>query len=160
MKKISLAILTVFLTTIMSGQEFKISIAPTINNALYFQSVDGGHGHISRPGLSTSVGYYMLQDKKISFCLGLSYQFSQVKVDPFIDPLNDPLPFTESLNILSFNIGAIYNLKRDFYLTLDPTVDLQLNIEPRLWIHNIIPLQDENLPLRLTVAGLNLGLIF
>jgi len=37
---------------------------------------------------------------------------------------------------------------------------LSLNIEPRLWIHNIIPFQDENLPFRLTTAGLNLGLLF
>jgi len=37
---------------------------------------------------------------------------------------------------------------------------LALNIEPTLWIHNIVPFNDENLPFRLTVAGLNFGLIF
>ena len=51
---------------------------------------------------------------------------------------------------LSFSVGKYFNLNDK----------LRLNIEPKLWIHNIVPFQDENLPLRLTTCGLNLGLVF
>lgn len=37
---------------------------------------------------------------------------------------------------------------------------LRLNIEPRLWINNIVPLQDDHLYKKLTTLGLNLGLVF
>jgi hypothetical protein len=38
------------------------------------------------------------------------------------------------------------------------TNHLFLNIEPKLFIHNIIPFQNENLPLRVTTIGLNCGI--
>jgi hypothetical protein len=191
MKKILLIISAVVMSTLLSGQNFKISVAPTINNAFYFQGVDGLGSYMSKAGISTSIGYYIRQDKKISLAVGLSYQFAQIKYDPMFNGVNDPLPYSESFNLISLNIGAIYNFKKDFYLSLDPTVDLELDsktelvnddqtglgisfgvgkniklndnlrlsIEPRLWIHNLVPMQDTNLPLRLTVAGLNIGLI-
>jgi len=37
---------------------------------------------------------------------------------------------------------------------------LRLNIEPRLWVNNIVPFQDEHLYKKLTTLGLNLGLVF
>jgi|WetSurMetagenome_2_1015567.scaffolds.fasta_scaffold124321_1 hypothetical protein len=37
---------------------------------------------------------------------------------------------------------------------------LSLNIEPRLWVHNVIPFSGESIPFRLTTVGLNLGLVF
>jgi hypothetical protein len=39
------------------------------------------------------------------------------------------------------------------------TETLSLNIEPRMWIHNIIKLDTESYPYRLTTIGLNLGLL-
>jgi hypothetical protein len=191
MKKIILIIPAIFLTTLLSGQNFKISVAPTINNAFYFQGVDGFGSHMSKAGISASIGYYIRKEKKISYEVGLSYQFAQVKYDPMFNGETDPLPYSKSFNLISLNIGAVYNFKKDFYLSLDPTFDLQiddktgletdnqtglgiscgigknimlndnlrLNIEPRLWIHNLVPMQNTNLPLRLTVVGLNLGLI-
>jgi len=35
-----------------------------------------------------------------------------------------------------------------------------INIEPRLWIHSIIPFNEDNLQYKLTTLGLNLGLVF
>ena len=37
---------------------------------------------------------------------------------------------------------------------------LRLNVEPRLWINNIVPFQDEHLYKKLTTLGLNFGLVF
>lgn len=51
---------------------------------------------------------------------------------------------------LSFSVGKYFNLNDR----------LRLNVEPRLWIHNIVPFQDEHLYKKLTTLGLNLGLVF
>ena len=51
---------------------------------------------------------------------------------------------------LSFSVGKYFNLNDK----------LRLNVEPRLWINNIVPFQDENINLKLTTLGLNLGLVF
>jgi hypothetical protein len=51
---------------------------------------------------------------------------------------------------LSFSVGKYFNLNDK----------LRLNIEPRLWINNIVPFQDEHLYKKLTTLGLNLGLVF
>jgi hypothetical protein len=37
---------------------------------------------------------------------------------------------------------------------------INLNIEPKIWIHNIIPFTETNLPYRLTALVLNLGFVF
>ena len=37
---------------------------------------------------------------------------------------------------------------------------LRLNIEPRLWVNNIVPFQHDHLYKKLTTLGLNLGLVF
>jgi hypothetical protein len=37
---------------------------------------------------------------------------------------------------------------------------LALNIEPTLWIHNIVPFKAKDQPVHLSVVGLNFGLIF
>jgi hypothetical protein len=53
---------------------------------------------------------------------------------------------------LGLSLGFGKNIKLNDFLLL--------NIEPKLWIHNIIPFHDLELPFRLTTAGLNLGLVF
>ena len=37
---------------------------------------------------------------------------------------------------------------------------VNLNIEPKIWIHNIIPFTETNLPYRLTAIVLNMGFVF
>ena len=51
---------------------------------------------------------------------------------------------------MSVSVGKYFNLNDK----------LRLNIEPRLWINNIVPFQDEHLYKKLTSLGLNLGLVF
>jgi hypothetical protein len=191
MKKTILTSFIFILTTFLYGQEFKISVAPTINNALYYKFVAGGPGRNFKPGFSTSLDYSILNDKKVTFGFGICYQFAQVEYTPNMNT-GDFIGQTDKVSLISFSFSTIYNLKRSFYLSLNTLINLQLNynldyitdqqsgfglsfsfgkhlnlndgiqlnIEPKLWIHNIIPFQNENLPLRLTTCGLNLGIVF
>jgi hypothetical protein len=191
MKNAILTSLILIMTTILSGQEIKISVAPTMNNALYYRFVAGGPGRNYEPGISASIEYIFPNDKKINFGLGFCYQFSQVKFRPNMNS-GSFTGQTDKVNLISINFAAICNLKKNFYLSLNPMINLQLNyksdfitdrqnglglslsigkhfilndkiqlnIEPKLWINNIYPFQTENLPLRLTTAGLNIGLVF
>ena len=198
MKKSILTSVIFILTTILYWQqdsickpEIRILVAPTINTALHYQFVAGGQGRKSKPGFSTSFEYLFRSDKKINLGFGLCYQFAQVEYTPNMDS-GEFTGQTDNVSVISLNLTTIYNLKRYFYLSLNPMINLQLNynsnlitgrqtglglsfsvgkyfnlndklrlnIEPKLWIHNIVPFQDENLPLRLTTCGLNLGLVF
>ena len=51
---------------------------------------------------------------------------------------------------LSFGIGKRLRLKDN----------LSININPNLWIHNVIPIKEKDSPLKLVVAGLSAGIIF
>jgi hypothetical protein len=171
MKKTILTSFIFILTTFLYGQEFKISVAPTINNALYYKFVAGGPGRNFKPGFSTSLDYSILNDKKVTFGFGICYQFAQVEYTPNMNT-GDFIGQTDKVSLISFSFSTIYNLE---YITdqqsgfglsfsfgkhLNLNDGIQLNIEPKLWIHNIIPFQNENLPLRLTTCGLNLGIVF
>ena len=192
MKKAILTSFIILLTTILSGQEIRISIAPTINNAHYFKSIDGGPGHNPKFGFSTSIGYFMKPDRKLSFGVDLSYQLSPVEITAGVVPWNPPPSYSETLRLLSFGLNTIVNFKKDFYLRINPSLDLQtdyssensidnqtglglsagfgknikiketifINVEPRLWAHNIIPFNDGYYPLRMITTGLNIGLGF
>jgi hypothetical protein len=207
MKKSILTSIVFILTTILYGQQdpignsdqdslnyksrIKISVAPTENIALYYQSVQGGPGLKFKPGFSTSFEYLFRSNKKINLGFGLCYQFAQVEYTPNMNT-GDFTGQIDKISVISFNFSTIYKSKKDFYLSLNPMVTLQLNynsdfitdkqsglglsfsvgkyfnlndklrlnVEPKLWIHNIVPFTDENLPLRLTTFGLNLGLVF
>jgi hypothetical protein len=191
MQKVFLISIVFSLTTILYGQEFKISVAPTINNALYYHFVAGGPGRGFKSGFSTSVEYILRNDKRINLGFGLSYQFCQVEYTPNMNT-GDFIGQTDRVNLISINLISVCNLKKDFYLSVNPLIDFHLNyyseniidkqsgcglsfsigkllklndrillnLEPRLWIHNIIPFYNDHLTQRLTVAGLNVGLVF
>jgi hypothetical protein len=179
------------LTTILNGQEFKISVAPTINNALYYQFVAGGPGRNFKPGFSTTLDYSFLNDKRLNFGFGFCYQFAQVKYTPNMNT-PDFLGQTDKVSLISINFATFYHLKKNFYLSLNPLINfqlnynseyitdkqsglglaisfgkylklndrIQLNLEPKFWVHNIVPFLNENIGLRLTSVGLNVGLVF
>jgi hypothetical protein len=191
MEKITLTFLALIMATFLFGQEFKVSVAPTISIALNNPFAIGGPSQSAQPGFNISTDYLFRNDKKVSFGLGLSYQFNQVRWTGHHDN-NNFLPRTEKINLFSISFRSIFNFKRNFYLSLDPSVDLNsfytskliidnqtglglslafgksikikkallLNIEPRLWVHNIIPFQEENSHYRLTTTSLNIGVIF
>lgn len=191
MKKTIIASILVTLTNILSAQEFKISIAPTINSGRYYQFVTGGPGQNLKAGFTTSLDYLFLNDNKINLGLGLNYHFGQVEFFPNMNTEGMPL-HSENVNLISLRFKSVYKFKNQFYLSLDPSVDFHLNydseqtldkqsgiglssgfgknikikeavylnIEPKLWIHNIISFTELDLPYHLTTLGLNLGLVF
>ena len=191
MKRIFSAIVFIFLTNILYGQEVKISIAPTINSGLHYQFVAGGPGQHIKAGLTTSLDYLFLNDNKINFGLGGNYHYAQVEFVPNMNTADMPL-HTEKVSIISLRLKSVLWFKNQFYLSLDPLVDfhlhydagqtldkqsgiglsfgpgkniqikeaIHLNIEPKLWVHNIVSFTKQNLPYRLTAVGLNLGLVF
>ena len=124
MKKAPLILILFILTTILHGQEIKISIAPTINNAFYFKSVDGSAGRDFKPGISTSLDFSFLNEKRINIGFGFRYQFMQVEYTPNMNT-GEFTGQTDKINIVSFDISAIYNLKHNFYLSLSPLINLQ-----------------------------------
>jgi hypothetical protein len=192
MKKSILVYSLLFVTTLVFSQEFKISVAPTINNVHFYNySIIGTYGQ-PRFGVNTDIDYLFITNKLVEFGFGLGLQHSNVQL---ITPHPDLSSFsagTESVNLLSINLRSAINLNKDFYITLVPSFDLQikpndlqklnnqtgiglslgignnvrlneslsLNIEPRLWIHNIIPIKAERVPYRLTTVAINLGLVF
>lgn len=191
MKKTFIASILLILTAVIYGQEFKISVAPTINYGFNYKFVAGGPGQNPKVGFTTSIDYLLLNDKKINFGFGFNYHFSQVEFVPNLNT-GDMLLHTENVNLISLRVKTLYKLKNLFYLSLDPSVDfhlnydsqqtldkqsgiglsfgfgknikikevVSLNIEPKIWIHNIISFTESDPPYRLTTLGLNLGLVF
>lgn len=191
MKKIAIVWVLAGMTNLAYGQLTKISMAPVIGKFLYYQFVAGGPGQQGKIGFSTSLEYLAHPYKKLSLGAGIGYQYCQVEFIPNFNTGNLIL-HTEDVNLFSISLKTVRNLKRDFYLSLDPSLDIHigpdltqiiddqtgfgvslgfgkyiklnekllLNIEPRLWFHNVIPFQKENFTNRLTIAGLNLGLAF
>jgi hypothetical protein len=191
--KKTLFVFSIFLiSTFLYGQEFRISIAPTINDIFHYSSVQGGPHGSARMGFYTQIDYLFLKEKKFRFGIGLNYLHSNVGV---ITPYFETHGYSEvkeRTDLISLCLETVFNLKKHFYLCMAPTVEVQsaydpfqsiddqsgiglsfgigkeiklkealfLNVEPRLWVHNIVPFQHENIPFRLTTAGLNLGLVF
>lgn len=191
MRKYFLTSFLLILTTFLYGQEYTISVAPTINNALYYHFVAGGAGRDFKTGFAASIDYSFHSDKRINSGFGICYQFARVKYTP---NMNTPDFFgkTDKVSLISLNFALFYHLKNNFYLNLNPLMDFQLNyssnyltdkqtglgiafsfgkhlklndnallnIQPIIWIHNIVPFASENMPQRLTSLGMNVGLVF
>jgi hypothetical protein len=197
MKKISAILFLIFSTSILYGQEFEISVAPTINNVFNY-NYPGVYTTKALAGFSTSIDYLFRKDKRISLGIGLSYHFSQIKMIPG-KYASIWSPFPEKINLFSISLRSVYNMRRGFYLSLDPNLNYQqydileqiidnqsgiglsfgvgkyvrikerlfpnfnpvfFKLEPRLYTHNIIPFNQKNHSDRLTILGLNLGLVF
>jgi hypothetical protein len=190
MKKIILICCVIFLTTFLSGQEIRISIAPTYNvfNKKYVNEQPFGSPNL---GLSTNLDYLFATNKKFEFGIGLGYQSSSVFKVIRVNPI-DIAEKTEKINLCSINFISIFKLSKEFYFSLDPSVDIQtshdpiqttenqsglglsfgiggnfrlnnyllFNVEPRLWTHNLITFHDQGSPFRLSEVGINLGLVF
>lgn len=192
MKKSALTYFSLFMTTLLFSQELKISVAPTISDVNFYNYVIGASFGQPRFGINSNIDYLFVTNKRVEYGIGLGFQNCHVYLMTPSPSFNDYSAATEGVNILSINLRSVYNLKKDFYITLVPSLDLQvkpndlqkinnqtglglsfgigkniklneslsLNIEPRLWIHNIIPANGESQPYRLTTAAINLGLVF
>ena len=189
--------LLIFSTSILYGQEFEISVAPTINNVFNY-NYPGVYTTNALAGFSTSIDYLFRKDKRISLGIGLGYHFSHIKMIPGMYA-SVWSPFPEKINLFSISLRSVYNMRSGFYLSLDPTLNYQhydileqiidnqsglglsfgvgkyisikerlfpnfnpafLKLEPRLWTHNTFSFHQKNHSDRLTIIGLNLGLVF
>jgi hypothetical protein len=190
MKKTVLIFCIIFLTTLLSGQEIRISIAPT-HNVFHKNYVNAQPYGCPNLGLSTNLDYLFTTNKKIEFGLGLGYQSSSLF--KLIQVSNiDYAAKTETIDLCSISFKSILKLSKEFYFSLDPSVDLQtnhdpiqttenqsglglsfgiggnfrlnnyflFNVEPRFWTHNLISFHDQDSPFRLSAVGINLGLVF
>ena len=189
MKKAILIISLLVYSVFTYGQDLSFSLSPTLNNVLYYRFVAGGPIRSAKFGVNSSIGYEFINNNRVSLGFGISYQYSQVEIAPSFDPIIERIFHTESVNLISVSFKTIYKLKKEYYFSLDPLLDIQLKsdsqkaidnqtglglsfaagkkilikdsfyvrIEPRIWVHNIVPFIDNNLPLRLTVVGINIG---
>ena len=192
MKKVSLTYFFLLMTTLLLSQEFKFSIAPTLSNVHFYDYSIGATYGQPRFGINSNIDYLFVTNKRVEFGFGLGFQNSKVYLITPSPGFSDYSASNEGVNILSINFRSVYNLKKDFYITLVPSLDLQikpndlqklnnqtglglslgignniklnellsLNIEPRIWLHNIIPSKAETIPYKLISTGLNLGLVF
>ena len=190
MKKTFLFCCVIVLTTLLSAQEIRVSITPT-SNVFHNKYVTGKTYGSPKLGLSTNLDYLFIKKKKFEFGFGLGYQSSRVLNLVQVSAI-DLFEVSEKINLCSINLKSIYKLSKEFYLSLDPSIDFQINydtlqitdnqaglglsfgvggnfrlnnvlsfnVEPRLWIHNIIPFHDIDQPFRLSFVGINLGLVF
>jgi len=190
MKKTILSCCGIIMTTILSGQEIRISITPTYN-VFHQKYVPDKPYDSPKLGLSTNLDYLFNTKKKLKFGVGLGYQSSRVLMLFPINP-TEYYEATEKIKLCSISFKSIYKLSNEFYLSLDPSIDfrinhdplqtsdnqtgfgissgiggnfkvsntLSLNVEPRLWMHNIIPFHHVEHPFRLSFAGINLGLVY
>ena len=189
MKKSALTYLFILVTTVLFGQEFKISVGPTLSNISYYKLASGLYSR-AKFGLNADFEYIFLTNRKLEFGIGATVHNSHVVI--IIPDLDGATHITQKVDLFSINFTSIYNLGPDFYISLSPILDFQikhnplnrignqsgiglsfgignnikisesvsLNIEPRLWIHNMIPFRDKHLNYWLTTAGLNMGLVF
>ena len=175
-------------TTGLISQVIRISVAPTLSNALYSPTVVGGYGSDGRLGMAASFEYIKSQNNRFSYGFGVDYLHSNVEIIPA--PTGEPLEsHEESVNVLAFSFKGIYNLKK-MYFTANPLLDLQLpsasqssvdkqtglgmsfslgrsfqisetigfSLEPIIWINNIVPFIDQSMAERLVVVGVKAGL--
>jgi hypothetical protein len=190
MKKTILICCVIFLTTLLSGQEIRISIAPTYNvfNKNFVNLQPYGCPNL---GLSTNLDYLFITNRKFEFGLGLGYQNSSLYKLIQVSPIEYSAK-TEKIKLCSISFKSIFKLSKEFYISLDPSVDIQtnhdliqttenqsglglsfgvggnfrlnnyllFNVEPRLWTHNLISFHEQDSPFRLSAVGINLGLVF
>jgi hypothetical protein len=191
MKKAFLLITTILISKMTFGQEFGISISPSINNLFHSIDIIGLPNYISRSGVGIGLTYVHRPERKINLLYSLYYQHSNIKIDPFIDPNYNLPAYILTIDLLSGGLAADFRLKDSFSVNVGPTADFQLKddprsgsndqtgiglsagigarlkindkiflkLEPRIWIHNIIPIPKEPLHLKLVQVGLDIGLI-
>lgn len=188
MKRVLLISLLLLIGIIGKGQEMVLSLAPTLSNFAYFQFVAGGPSGNYKPGVNIAFEYVRSTTNKFSYGYGISYQFSQVEIvpQPFVEaePHNETQNIISASFKTVFNFRKSYYLSADPHIGIQlnsssqKSIDNQsgvgvsmgfgkrvlinerfsINIEPRLWVHNVVPFVDTNIPKKLTVIGLKAGL--
>ncbi|HET6557568.1 MAG TPA: hypothetical protein VFG54_09665 [Prolixibacteraceae bacterium] len=188
MKRVLSIQMLLLIAIMSKGQETVLSFAPTLNNVFHYQFVEGGPNANSRPGFNVAYEHVRSTTNRVSYGYGVSYQFSQVKLVPAPMIEREPHVETINLITASFktvfNFRKGYYLSTDPLIDIQLNSSSQksirnqsgagisigygrrvllnkrfsINIEPRVWVHNVVPFVDTNIPERLTVIGLKAGL--
>jgi hypothetical protein len=191
MKKLIMVLGLILSSVFALGQDWSISVSPTANFLFTYHIATAGNAPQSPMiGVSSSLQYEFINDKKVSLGIGIGYQYGSVEFSPnYLGPAGEIPSFTESANLITASFMTVFKLRNQFYLSLDPLLDFQLNsdspnaienqtglglsfaagkkifrresfyirIEPRIWIHGIVPFNYNHQPRRLTVLGINIG---
>jgi len=188
MKKVVFSMLLLSFAAGLFSQIIRISVAPTISNALYFPTVVGGYGSDGGLGMAASFEYIKSHSTRFSYGFGMEYLHSNVEIIPA--PTGEPLEsHREAVNVLAVSFKGVYNLKK-VYFTANPLLDIQLPsdsqrsvdnqtglgmsfsvgrrfeigentdlmLEPMIWVNNLIPFVDRSWPVKLVVVGLKAGI--
>lgn len=125
MKKATLTLFVVMMTSLLNGQEIKISIAPTVNAGFHYQFVTGNPGQRLKAGVSSSAANYFPTNKKLKIGIVAGYQFSKVEFVPNRNT-GEMLLHKENVNLLSLGIISALNFKNSTYISLAPSLDIEL----------------------------------
>jgi hypothetical protein len=190
MKRVLLIQLLLLIAFFGKSQEVALSFAPTLNNVFHYQFVSGGITGNSKPGLYIAFEYVRSTTNRVSYGYGVSYQISRVEVVPEtmidVERHKETIKLISASFKTVFNFRKGYYLTTDPLIDIQLISSSQksinnqsgigvsigfgkrvslnerfsIHIEPRLWIHNVVPFVDTNIPQRLTVIGLKAGLNF
>ena len=188
MKRVLSIQMLLLVAIMSKGQETVLSVAPTLNNVFHYQFVAGGLNGNPKPGFNIAFEHVRSTTSGVSYGYGVSYQFSQVKLVPNpsfeAEPHKETLTLISASFKTVFNFRKGYYLSTDPLIGIQLNSSSQksisnqsgvgisigygrrvllkerfsINVEPRLWVHNVVPFVDTNIPERLTVIGLKAGL--
>lgn len=188
MKRVISIHILILIAFLSKGQETVLSFAPTLNNVFHYQFVSGGVSGNSKPGFNIAFEYVRSTTNRVSYGYGVSYQFSQVEIvpEPMIEaePHKETINLISASFKTVFNFRKGYFLSTDPLIDIQlnsssqKSIDNQsgagvsigfgkrvllnerisINLEPRIWVHNVVPFVDTNIPQRLTVFGIKAGL--
>jgi hypothetical protein len=118
------------------GQVLTASFAPIRSNITFLRNIDGAGTGNAKFGFDGSIEYLRSRNNKYTIGLGLSYQYSRVEMVPAPLPPFDQSPHNETVNLLTASFKILRNFQREYYLSLNPLLNLQLPSSSQDWIDN------------------------
>lgn len=111
------------------SQELSFFVGPNLSNAFYYQFVAGGASKSTKVGFNSAIEYILINDKKVSWGVGVGFQNSRVSIKPAFwgQPEVERIAHIEQSNILYVNSKMIFRKRSASYLSLDPLIGIQLN---------------------------------
>ncbi|NQU51932.1 MAG: hypothetical protein HQ522_05290 [Bacteroidetes bacterium] len=128
MKKTLLTFAIIFISISSFSQEISFSFGPCFGIPFYYQFVSGGASKTPKIGFNFAADYIALNNKKVSWGVGIGFQNSRVELTPpFYGDNEERVSHTEKSNILYFNYKMVFRKRSTSFLSLDPLIGIQLN---------------------------------
>ena len=129
MKKTLFTFGTILLSIFSFSQELSFSVGSNFGSAFYYQFVAGGASKTPKIGFNSNVEYISINDKKISWGVGVGFQNSRVSMKPAFwgQAEEERISHIEKSNILYLNYKMVFRKRDASYLSLDPLIGIQLN---------------------------------